>query len=62
MDLSKISKRIDSGFYRTKEIYISDFKRMFENCKYFNDPKSEYYECAQKLEENFKNLIRKNFY
>jgi histone acetyltransferase len=58
MDLSKISTRLENGFYRTKEIFCADFKKMFDNCRFYNDPSTEYYEIANKLEEFFKNKIK----
>ena len=58
MDLKTIGQRLENGFYRTKEIFCADFKKMFDNCKFYNDPKTEYYECSVKLEDYFKNKIK----
>mmetsp|Transcript_10716 Transcript_10716/g.16240 ORF Transcript_10716/g.16240 Transcript_10716/m.16240 type:complete len:433 (+) Transcript_10716:87-1385(+) len=59
IDLSTINSRLreqcrasNDGqvYYRTKEILRADLLRMAKNCKLYNPPGSEYYECADRLE------------
>ncbi|KAG2393321.1 hypothetical protein C9374_006852 [Naegleria lovaniensis] len=58
MDLSSIEQRLNSGYYRTKDIFVSDFRLIFDNCRTYNAETTEYYECANKLEEYFKSLLK----
>jgi histone acetyltransferase len=37
IDLTMISKRLDEGFYITKEIFRADLQRMLDNCKFTMD-------------------------
>jgi len=46
MDLSLIQKRLDNGFYRTKELMMADMTLMCDNCKTYNPKESVYYDCA----------------
>lgn len=59
IDLSMIQKRIDKQFYRTKEIFIADFQRMFDNCRLYNKETTEYYQIANKLEQFFNEEMKK---
>lgn len=61
MDLSTIESRINSGYYRTRDIYVSDFRLIFDNCRTYNSEATEYYGCANKLEEYFKTLSKNAF-
>lgn len=36
MDLSLITKRIEKGVYTSKDAFVKDFKRMVENCAFYN--------------------------
>jgi histone acetyltransferase len=61
MDLETISIRLNRKFYRTIDIFTSDFRRMFDNCRVYNSPNTEYYKYAEKLEAIFKEEMRKIF-
>eukprot|EP01119_Soliformovum_irregulare_P004158 TRINITY_DN15172_c0_g1_i1.p1 TRINITY_DN15172_c0_g1~~TRINITY_DN15172_c0_g1_i1.p1 ORF type:complete len:618 (-),score=145.65 TRINITY_DN15172_c0_g1_i1:16-1869(-) len=52
IDLSLIEKRVDEGnYYLTREIFVADLRRMCENCRLYNKEDTEYYKCANDLEE-----------
>lgn len=59
MDLKTIGERLDKGFYRTTHMFNADFKKMFDNCRTYNKPDTEYYQCADSLEAYFKSLLKK---
>lgn len=51
VDLTLIEKRLNSqNYYLTLDIYRADFKRMFNNCRYYNSSDTVYYKLANKLE------------
>ncbi|KAH9372695.1 hypothetical protein HPB48_007778 [Haemaphysalis longicornis] len=41
MDLTVICERVENGTYSCKEEFVSDFKRMVENCAFYNGLQSE---------------------
>ncbi|CAN8004292.1 unnamed protein product, partial [Ixodes pacificus] len=41
MDLSLIAKRVEDAIYTSKEAFVKDFKRMVENCAFYNGLQSE---------------------
>ncbi|CAN7999083.1 unnamed protein product, partial [Ixodes hexagonus] len=41
MDLSLIAKRVEDGIYTSREEFVKDFKRMVENCAFYNGLQSE---------------------
>ncbi|KAL1472695.1 hypothetical protein MTO96_022869 [Rhipicephalus appendiculatus] len=41
MDLTVITERVEKGAYACKEAFIADFKRMVENCAFYNGLESE---------------------
>jgi histone acetyltransferase len=54
VDLTVIEKRLNSGnYYITKEIFLSDIKRMCDNCRIYNSAETEYYACANDIENEF---------
>lgn len=52
IDLSKIESKL--ALYNNIEEFNSDVKLMFRNCYLYNSPGTQYYKCAQILEEFFK--------
>eukprot|EP01027_Heterolobosea_sp_BB2_P010303 GEZU01015136.1.p1 GENE.GEZU01015136.1~~GEZU01015136.1.p1 ORF type:complete len:694 (-),score=154.12 GEZU01015136.1:260-2341(-) len=59
IDLGTISKRLSTGmFYRTKEMFAADMRRVFDNCRLYNREDTEYYHCANSLEAFFKEQMR----
>lgn len=61
MDLSTITARLKSGIYKTKDLFTSDFRLIFDNCRTYNAESTEYYEAANILEKYFKDLMQKAF-
>ncbi|KAL0476949.1 histone acetyltransferase [Acrasis kona] len=59
MDLSTIQGRLESGFYRSKDIFIANMRLVFDNCRMYNHEDTIYYKCANHLEEYFKQQMRK---
>eukprot|EP01114_Cavostelium_apophysatum_P014276 TRINITY_DN3658_c0_g1_i1.p1 TRINITY_DN3658_c0_g1~~TRINITY_DN3658_c0_g1_i1.p1 ORF type:complete len:928 (+),score=296.49 TRINITY_DN3658_c0_g1_i1:268-3051(+) len=54
IDLEMITKRVFAGnYYITKEIFLADVKRMCDNCRVYNHPETEYYKCANEIENEF---------
>ncbi|XP_050439018.1 histone acetyltransferase KAT2A [Adelges cooleyi] len=58
MDLSTIAKRLSSGYYVTRKLFIADMRRMFTNCKTYNPEGSYWCECANELERNFQTKMK----
>jgi histone acetyltransferase len=50
IDLSLIEKRLDDGFYITKELFFADFRRMFDNCRTYNNEETVFFKCATVLQ------------
>lgn len=58
IDLSQMQKKLDSGyFYVTKDIFIADLRRMFENCRTYNGKNHYVTDMANQLEKLFMNKI-----
>ena len=51
MDLKTMSERLKSNYYCNKRLFIADIKRMLANCRAYNAPDTEYYNCANALEK-----------
>eukprot|EP00095_Tigriopus_kingsejongensis_P007446 maker-scaffold403_size186359-snap-gene-0.54 protein:Tk07446 transcript:maker-scaffold403_size186359-snap-gene-0.54-mRNA-1 annotation:"histone acetyltransferase kat2a" len=51
MDLTTITQRLKANYYCNKRLFIADSKRMFANCRAYNAPDTEYYNCAVVLEK-----------
>ncbi|RWS30538.1 histone acetyltransferase KAT2B-like protein [Leptotrombidium deliense] len=58
MDLKTMSDRLRSKYYVTKSKFISDMMRIFNNCRLYNSPETEYYRCANTLERFFTNKMK----
>lgn len=53
-DLETIEKRVKRGnYYIAKEIFLADVKRMCENCRLYNREDTEYFKCANDIENEF---------
>lgn len=49
-----MEKRLQKGnYYITKEIFLADLKRMCDNCRIYNREDTEYYKCANDIENEF---------
>jgi histone acetyltransferase len=58
MDLKTMSERLESEqYYVTFEMFLADARRMFENARTYNSPKTIYYKCATKLEAHFQSKV-----
>ena len=55
-----MSGRLRSKHYRRRKLFVADLRRIFTNCRRFNDPDTEYYSCAVTLEEYVDVLLRDN--
>lgn len=53
MDLKTISDRLKSRYYVNKKLFIVDMRRIFNNCRSYNTPETEYYRHANTLERYF---------
>ena len=54
IDLSLINSRINSkNYYMTVDIFVSDVRRIFENCRKYNLADTIYVKLANKLEQGF---------
>lgn len=47
--MSTIKGRLDSGYYKSKEMLRADMNRMISNCKVYNDKSTIFYREADAL-------------
>ncbi|XP_063694977.1 histone acetyltransferase KAT2A-like isoform X3 [Bolinopsis microptera] len=52
-DLQTIGEKLTQGYYKTKKMFIADVNRIFNNCRMYNDPNTEYYKYAGNLQKFF---------
>eukprot|EP00736_Rhodelphis_marinus_P009427 Rmarinus@m.22081 len=60
IDLKTLEERLDKGppfFYKSKEIFVADIRRMVNNCRLYNSSDTVYYQCAGELEKYFDTLL-----
>eukprot|EP00049_Salpingoeca_infusionum_P004941 m.85928 g.85928 ORF g.85928 m.85928 type:complete len:101 (-) comp12793_c0_seq4:299-601(-) len=50
IDIKTIKSKIKTKVYKNREEFTDDCKRMFSNCRAYNDSTTEYYQCADTLE------------
>lgn len=58
IDLTSIRAKIYDGDYAGVGNFEFDMRKVFDNCKKFNDPSSQIYENANTLEEIFNKLFK----
>ena len=58
MDFKTMTERLKANYYVNKRLFIADVKRMVSNCKAYNSPDTEYYNCATNMEKFFNNKLR----
>ena len=58
MDLQTMYKRLNSHYYKNKEMFIYDFMLIVNNCKSYNSPDTIYYKSAEIIKENFTSLMK----
>lgn len=52
-DLQTVENRLSSGHYTKLCQFVGDVMRIFENCRYFNQPNTQIMKCAEGLEGFF---------
>ncbi|GFR29729.1 hypothetical protein TNCT_595591 [Trichonephila clavata] len=58
MDLKTVTQQLMKRYYATEKLFLADMQQIFDNCKSYNSPESEYYKNACILEAFFKNNLR----
>jgi len=62
IDLETVAKRVEAGnYYITKELFLSDLKRMCDNCRIYNSQETEYFKCANDIENEFIKKAARHF-
>eukprot|EP00301_Raphidiophrys_heterophryoidea_P004748 c12040_g1_i1.p1 GENE.c12040_g1_i1~~c12040_g1_i1.p1 ORF type:complete len:686 (-),score=172.98 c12040_g1_i1:216-2273(-) len=55
IDLEMITKRVESKeYYKTRDIFFADLKRMIKNCKEYNADDTVFYKCAEEIDRLLK--------
>lgn len=57
-DLLTMTERLKSGYYSCVRLFIADMRRIFTNCKMYNEKNTDYYRCALALEKFFVGKMR----
>jgi nucleosome-remodeling factor subunit BPTF len=52
-DLQTVETRVNRNTYSRFCDFVGDISRIFENCRYFNQPNSQITKCAEALESFF---------
>ncbi|XP_050437023.1 nucleosome-remodeling factor subunit NURF301 isoform X2 [Adelges cooleyi] len=60
MDLNCIGKNVGDKKYKTLTEFIRDMIKVFDNCRFYNPRESQFYKCAEILEQFFVSKL-KNF-
>ncbi|KAI9139014.1 hypothetical protein BKA69DRAFT_1040483 [Paraphysoderma sedebokerense] len=58
MDLKTLEENIESDRYTTLAQFANDVQKIFDNCKVYNDPSTNYFKSAVKLEKYFKDRLK----
>jgi hypothetical protein len=58
MDLKTMESKLNTGKYTNLAQFIGDMTKVFDNCRYYNDRKSPFYNCAEQLEAFFVQKIK----
>jgi len=58
IDLRTMEEKLNRFEYETKSSFTADFHLMMNNCRRFNLPETQYYKCANHLEEEFVTLTK----
>ena len=48
-----MGERLKKGYYIDKRLFLTDAKRIFTNCRFYNTPDTEYFKAANTLEKFF---------
>jgi len=57
MDLGNIDKKVNNGSYNKLCEFVGDVMRIFENCRFFNQPSSSIMKSAEGLEAFFNSKL-----
>ncbi|XP_028147187.1 histone acetyltransferase KAT2A isoform X2 [Diabrotica virgifera virgifera] len=58
MDLKTMAERLKAKYYVSRRLFIADMMRIFTNCKFYNSPETEYYQCAENLKQYFQTKMK----
>ncbi|XP_017778856.1 PREDICTED: histone acetyltransferase KAT2A isoform X2 [Nicrophorus vespilloides] len=58
MDLKTMTERLKAKYYVTRRLFVADMMRIFTNCKIYNSPETEYYQCAMHLNHYFQTKMK----
>ena len=58
MDLKTMTDKLRGKQYMTRKAFITDAQKVFNNCRTYNAPETEYYKCANSLERFFVNKMK----
>lgn len=58
MDLRTVGERLKAGYYTSRRLFIADMQRIFNNCRIYNSPETEYFMCAKTLDRYFQAKMR----
>ncbi|CAG2112377.1 unnamed protein product [Medioppia subpectinata] len=58
MDIKTMSERIKNKYYVNRRLFHADMSRIFQNCRSYNSPDTEYYKCANTLERFYNNKMK----
>ncbi|XP_018019022.1 histone acetyltransferase KAT2A [Hyalella azteca] len=58
MDLKTMTERHKAKYYHSVRLFHADMMRIFNNCRFYNHPDTEYFKCASALEKYYKHKIK----
>eukprot|EP00818_Percolomonas_sp_WS_P007234 CAMPEP_0117445102 /NCGR_PEP_ID=MMETSP0759-20121206/5610_1 /TAXON_ID=63605 /ORGANISM="Percolomonas cosmopolitus, Strain WS" /LENGTH=679 /DNA_ID=CAMNT_0005237243 /DNA_START=1566 /DNA_END=3602 /DNA_ORIENTATION=- len=58
VDLSLIESRLDKLYYRQPEMFVADFKRLFDNCRVYNEQNNFLYNMANNCDRLFREKMK----
>ncbi|KAI9033280.1 hypothetical protein DFJ74DRAFT_175478 [Hyaloraphidium curvatum] len=58
MDLATLAQRVDDGYYDKEDEFVKDTKKIFNNCRHYNDASTSYVKNANKLEQYFTERLK----
>ncbi len=58
LDLKTMTDRLKNRYYCHKRLFIADMTRVFSNCRSYNEPDTEYYDCANDVEKFFQTKMK----
>lgn len=53
-----MTERLKNRYYAHLRLFEADMRRIFTNCRTYNDPETEYYKCANTIERFVQNKMR----